>query len=547
LAYKSEKKVVFIWPPYVIDSKDASYPGFFPPYFFLPIGIARLSAFLKNKGYSNISFADLNHEYCKTMKVFWFLRQVSLSSHRFLTFLNRYIKKKGHINVDKKGKKKKFSLFYVFVRGINRYLADIVAKKLNLLPTYEDVIHTDLDSYNTKEFRRVQRLIQKHVVLTADTTVCISCLHAHQLYFAVLIARYIKTVNNTITIVLGGAHITYNIAEITGVDRMIQYFDFIVFGDGEKPLEMILNLSKGIDKANIPNLYFNNGTRFEISQSVYSLNPEEFDTPDFSLFMLNNYDNRVPFIISKGCWWGKCAFCTHSKHVKKFGFSICSVDKTIQNIKKLQMGYSISKIRFVDDALPSSYLRALADKLFKENIAIKWSCNIIINLDFVDDSFCSLLKKAGLQSVAIGLESISPRITAKMNKYHKQLSRNEIKSIIDALHRAHIGTRLNIMYGFPTETKSEARDTLDFLIKNQYYNISISAFALEKDTEIFDSPERFGIKEVYKGKKIGDRYGYSYYHGNSISDAMSQDKIWDFTQYAYRMLQKEKDMNEMHK
>jgi len=90
--------------------------------------------------------------------------------------------------------------------------------------------------------------------------------------------------------------------------------------------------------------------------------------------------------------------------------------KTIKDINTIQKNYSITKINFADDALPSSYLRALADKLLKENITIEWSCNIIINLDFMDDSFCTLLRKASLRSVAIGLESITPRITAMMKK-----------------------------------------------------------------------------------------------------------------------------------
>jgi len=79
------------------------------------------------------------------------------------------------------------------------------------------------------------------------------------------------------------------VAQIINTDRMRECFDFVVFGDGEKPLEMILNLSSEINKVNIPNVYFNNGVRFEASQSVYSLNPEEFDVPDYSLFVLDNY------------------------------------------------------------------------------------------------------------------------------------------------------------------------------------------------------------------------------------------------------------------
>jgi len=119
-----------------------------------------------------------------------------------------------------------------------------------------------------------------------------------------------------------------------------------------------------------------------------------------------------------------------------------------------------------------------------------------------------------------------------------------VKNVIDSLHKAGIKTRLNIMCGFPAETLSEAQETLDFLLENHYYNVTINLFSLEKNTEIFDSYKEFGIYSMKEEKKVGDRYGYSYSYRSDIIDPLSTHEAQKFICSAYEILQNERDSNE---
>ena len=60
-----------------------------------------------------------------------------------------------------------------------------------------------------------------------------------------------------------------------------------------------------------------------------------------------------------------------------------------------------------------------------------------------------------------------------------------------------------MMLGFPTETKEEFLETIDFL-KNNEKNIdlvSFSVFGLQKDTCIYRNPEKFGIKKIMEEER----------------------------------------------
>ena len=55
-----------------------------------------------------------------------------------------------------------------------------------------------------------------------------------------------------------------------------------------------------------------------------------------------------------------------------------------------------------------------------------------------------------------------------------------------------------MIVGFPTETKQEFIETIEFLKENDKNIdlISFSVFGLQKNTVIYNNPEKFGIKKI---------------------------------------------------
>jgi radical SAM superfamily enzyme YgiQ (UPF0313 family) len=200
----------------------------------------------------------------------------------------------------------------------------------------------------------------------------------------------------------------------------------------------------------------------------------------------------------------------------------------LEVIKKTRELYAVSSYRFVDDALPPRFMRDLARGLIDDGLKIDWMCSIILSRDFINPELCGLLKKSGLTQVSIGLESINPRVLGLMNKCHSNLTREEITSVMSSLKKSGIKVGVHIIFGFPTETVDEARETLGFLVdKRDLYDMCMfQPFCLEDGTPVFNDRERFGITEVHlEDKDSGERLGYRY----EVASGMGQKEALDFT------------------
>lgn len=231
--------------------------------------------------------------------------------------------------------------------------------------------------------------------------------------------------------------------------------------------------------------------------------------------------------------------------MQDFQFRNSSVEKAISIIRELMKRYDTNKFFFVDDALPPKFMEALANELLRQKIDIVWSAHIILDKVFMDRNLSPLLRRSGLDRVNVGLESINPRILQLMNKYHQNIGESEIKNILGALKSAGIEIQLNIIFGFPTETLDEARDTLKFLLENSalYDSVGVQPFCLENNTLISEKPEEFGIVKIYKeDKNTRMRLGYNY----DVKEGMSQKEAMEFTHSAAQKLLRESVRKKTH-
>ncbi|MBW1799291.1 MAG: cobalamin-dependent protein, partial [Deltaproteobacteria bacterium] len=147
------------------------------------------------------------------------------------------------------------------------------------------------------------------------TVVGLSLTYNNQVLPAFYCAHMIKRINPATHVTLGGTFITIHMRSLKN-ETLFKCVDSFVLDEGEIPLENLFReLAKKNGKLeNVPGLVYpvNGSIRYNPSAPPVSL--EQLPPPDYSVFDLDRYllprqDLMVPFRLSKGCYWRKCAFC----------------------------------------------------------------------------------------------------------------------------------------------------------------------------------------------------------------------------------------------
>jgi len=130
-----------------------------------------------------------------------------------------------------------------------------------------------------------------------------------------------------------------------------------------------------------------------------------------------------------------------------------------------------------------------------------------------------VLYESGLKMIMWGIESGSDRILDIMRK---QTNTNDIATILKSSNEAGIVNVAYILFGFPTETKKEFLETIEFLKDNDRYIdlVSTTIFGLQKESPMYETLEQYGINEVHVEKRtvLDPKITYSVSSGLSHED-----------------------------
>ena len=227
---------------------------------------------------------------------------------------------------------------------------------------------------------------------------------------------------------------------------------------------------------------------------------EYYRTPDFSGFELGDYPQAMlPIRTLRGCFWGKCRFCTYPYISGEF--ALPDPEFVINSIKELQKKYNVSRVEFIDSSVPAVFLKRISEKIVENGLRIGWNCRADFQDEFKNIEFVKLLKNSGCESLSLGVESGNNRIIRYMNKL--QRDRDTMLEIIEALSSQGIIPVIYAMLGFPTETRPEAEETIEFVmrLKREYRCVltGVAVFNLLEHTYVFNNPGEFKINKIHEG------------------------------------------------
>ena len=298
-------------------------------------------------------------------------------------------------------------------------------------------------------------------------------------------------------IVLGGNYATQIYEDMMKYDEIFDsYFDFVLIGDGEHSLPKFCSYLDGrCDISDVPNIVYRAENKIvSTGFNCDSIDMDELAYPDFSDYDMSLYftpDPTFPMQLSKGCYWGKCSFCDYAYGQQ--GYCPKHIGRIIKEIKHYVKTYRASKFIFVDEAIPPKFYNLLATAIIEAGLKINFYSFARLESGFTPEVLANLYK-AGARLFLWGYECESPRVMELMNKGINVEKRIDI--LTDA-RNAGIWNNGLFIFGYPTETLDEIKQTMDVIRNNRHIvpSCTLSNFALKKHSILKDNVGNNGIVE----------------------------------------------------
>ena len=338
---------------------------------------------------------------------------------------------------------------------------------------------------------------------------------------AVALAMMLKAWKPSIHITFGGGLMAYLGKKLALRPELFDVVDTIVLLEGELPLTRI---ARAVDERrgfeDIPNIIYRKPSgEVMVAPEVDPLSIDTLPAPDFEGLPLDLYlspDFIVPLAITRGCYWGKCVFCTLHKVIGP-GYRGRSIEKVVEDIRFLKEKWGSRLFYFPIEDLPPNMVKRLPAAILEAGLDIDWWCDAKIEPEVFTPEICEALARAGCKRLAFGFESASARVLDLMCKGSEPEPGMEV---IRRVHAAGISVTLYVMVGFPTETEDEARQTLQMLLDNRahFEEVSLRVFYLDDMSEVYDRPDEFDIAEVFSE----DDMDLQVYHDFTTASGMSR-------------------------
>ncbi len=327
------------------------------------------------------------------------------------------------------------------------------------------------------------------------------------------LARLLKRWKPELHITLGGGLLAYVAEKLAKRDEVWSLIDSFVMLEGEGPLLALVEALDGqrtIDS--VPNLIWRDrsGT---VRSNVRSepLDIKKLPVPDFDGLPLDKYlspELVLPLAATRGCYWGKCVFCTLYTVIGP-GYRGRTVEQTVEDMSALQQKYGVNKFYLAIEDLPPNMARALPRAIKEARLGVRWWADARLEHEVFTQDVCDDLAEAGCLRLAFGYESASKRV---LNRMCKGIDPVQSIEILRRVRQAGISVTLYVMIGFPTETREEADLTLRTVLEHRdlIQEVSARVFYLDESSELYRRRAEFEIDEVYPDEQADLQVYYDF-------------------------------------
>ena len=221
--------------------------------------------------------------------------------------------------------------------------------------------------------------------------------------------------------------------------------------------------------------------------------------PDFEGLPLEKYFSPelvLPYDPTRGCYWGKCAFCHYGLSCRgTAAYRQRPVAEVAVHLKQMSMRWGCRTVYLSQDAFAPAFARQVAGALREISADIRWGTDMRPEASLTSD-YCRELKTGGALSVALGIESASPRLIRLIDK---GVGLADMTTAVQNLASAGIAVEAMCFTDFPTENRSEAQATLTWIhtLRNDIALFICGRFGLSHGSRVATEPDAFGIEAIW--------------------------------------------------
>jgi radical SAM superfamily enzyme YgiQ (UPF0313 family) len=367
-----------------------------------------------------------------------------------------------------------------------------------------------------------EHILKPAIVTERPDVIGISIVLQQQIFSTMTFCKLIKEQFPNIHVTVGGNTVTRLRDVLPETPKLFALFDSAVIYEGETAfLQLVEGVAAGRDLAGIPNLMYRDASGIHTSSLSYAEDMSALPPPDFDGLPLEKYfvpDRILPYLATRGCYWGRCEFCDHGEGYTA-GYRTKKIDQIIEEIRGLKTEYNTRYFHFTDESYPPALFRKLTRRLVETNMDIVWTTHMRFEKSLSDEEVWQDARTSGCKFLHYGYESGSERVLKLMDK----------ATTTEAIQRslklaADVGIWNHVMgfFGFPGETREDAYASMRFLEENKdlVHSIGFGTFDLSKHTPVAKNPERFGVTP-YKNPEwdLALDYYYTVKDGLSIEEA----------------------------
>jgi radical SAM superfamily enzyme YgiQ (UPF0313 family) len=167
-----------------------------------------------------------------------------------------------------------------------------------------------------------------------------------------------------------------------------------------------------------------------------------------------------------------------------------SVDSIIAHIEKLHQQYGLNVLTIYDDQLLIDVPRAkdLFKRLTKFKLRIEMPNGV--TAVFIDDELAMLMKEAGVDTIALAIESGSEYVLK--NIINKPLRIPKLRKVMKSLRTANIFVQGFFVIGMPGELDSHRQETLDLIRDIDLDWASFSVAGPVRGSQLYEDAKRNG-------------------------------------------------------